>query len=305
MLREQGWTMAKSKTCDMSWGVYRLIYAGFLTGRRINAVSEGAEMWFWRLYALADDFGNLPADLDLLKAKGAPMRRGVTPAKIKRWNDELAREWDEGTPGLISFYTVGREQYIHITEFAERQPAGRNGRRIHRVPIPPGESGGIRGNPGAVGAPHSDSHTHSDTDSHSDAQDQSSPTTPEDISSSVLPGRGTGGDQSAGGVDWAGVFGVRDALVGLRIWPAVIDDVMAWEPAATLETVRRVWEWVCSDKGVRDRQAVFVYRMYREENGGPGLEHLPAARGEFSEAIRARIVGRLRALGGAQTGAAR
>jgi hypothetical protein len=32
---------------DMTKGMYRRIYSGFLNGKRINAVSEGAENWFW------------------------------------------------------------------------------------------------------------------------------------------------------------------------------------------------------------------------------------------------------------------
>ncbi len=101
-----------------------------------------------------------------------------------------------------------------------------------------------------------------------------------------------------GEVDWAGQEFPRDALVALHIWPIVIDDVVSWEIPTTVAHIRKIWEWVCSDRGVRDPRAVFVHRLYLPENNGPGLENLPrdAANTDW-ERRRAKIVGRLRALG--------
>lgn len=76
-----------------------------------------------------------------------------------------------------------------------------------------------------------------------------------------------------GDLGWAGVKTIRDALVDLGVWPVVVQDVLDWEVPTDLETIRRVAEWVASDKGVRDPVAVFVHRLYRDY--GPGLDALP------------------------------
>jgi hypothetical protein len=44
-------------TVDLVRGVYCRIYASATKGRRINSVSIMAELLFWRLHLIADDFG--------------------------------------------------------------------------------------------------------------------------------------------------------------------------------------------------------------------------------------------------------
>lgn len=124
----------------MTRGVYRRVYSGFLRGRRINAVSWAAEAWFWRLHALADDYGNLHGSARSLAVEAAP-RREVSVKEAAALTDELV------TVGLLQRYTDQGDDYLHIVGFTTLQPAGRNGRRIKRVPHDPGESGGIQGNP--------------------------------------------------------------------------------------------------------------------------------------------------------------
>ena len=133
--------MADSETADSTNGLYRRIYAGFLVGTRINSVSWQAEAWFWRLQALADDFGNLPAQWRVLAVTAAP-KRFVSPEEAAILTAELL------TAGLIETYRHDGDPFIHITDFTRFQPAGRNGRRIRRVP---GESESVSGNPGESG----------------------------------------------------------------------------------------------------------------------------------------------------------
>jgi len=132
------------RVVDMTMGVYRRIYAGYISGRKINGVSVGAEAWFWRLNVVADDFGNYRADEDhLVYAVGG--RRVVTVAEVRGWMSELVRA------DLIFLYAIGTDKFFHINNFEIRQPAGKNGRRIRRYPeYVPGESGQIRPNPGVV-----------------------------------------------------------------------------------------------------------------------------------------------------------
>lgn len=127
---------------DMSRGVYRRLYSALLHGRRINAVSDTAELLFCRLLLLADDFGNLNGDPKLIKATGFP-RRSWSIRKIEDALGELFKSATSTSPSLITKYTVGGETYINITGFEEMQPKGRNGRRIRRCPaiqVNPGES---------------------------------------------------------------------------------------------------------------------------------------------------------------------
>lgn len=176
--------MPKDETLDLTKGIYRRIYAGFLMGRRINAVSMEAEAWFWRLHAIADDFGNLPGDPDVLRSLASP-RRNITVKQVVSWVSELENA------ALLRAYEFGSESYLHIDGFEFRQPGGRNGKRIKKVPPykggeeshsedgsswgNPGESGGIPGNPGAAGKSqqhnhhhhhHPDSHSHSHSHHH-------------------------------------------------------------------------------------------------------------------------------------------
>lgn len=101
-----------------------------------------------------------------------------------------------------------------------------------------------------------------------------------------------------GEVDWAGQQFVRDALIALRIWPVIVDDVVTWEPPATIEEVRRICEWVRSDKGARDPAALFVYRLYNERGI---LDSMPKGRaGTDWERVRSRVVARLKSMNAAR-----
>ena len=156
-------------TTNMTSGLYRRIYNGFLTGRRLNSVSMEAEAWFWRLQALADDFGNLQGDTEILRSVGAPLRK-ISPQMVSKWNAELQ------AARLIVPYQVAGETYLHLDGFEQRQPAGKNGKRIQRHPLVNwaelGESRLIQVNPGVPGessgvqeilASHTHTHTHTES----------------------------------------------------------------------------------------------------------------------------------------------
>lgn len=139
-----------SMTVDMKLGTYRRQYSGFINGKRINSVGWHAEAWFWRLHALADDFGNLRVDGEYLKCYAAP-RKPVSVAKAERLTLELIKA------NLIVVYEYEGERFGHVVDFEDLQPSPRNGRRIQRVAP-------YMGNPGASGGTtgsHSHSHSHS------------------------------------------------------------------------------------------------------------------------------------------------
>ena len=169
-----------SEVTDMTRGVYRFVYStSWIEGKRINAVSEGAELLFLRLNLIADDLGNCDGDPEKLRAKALPLRPRIKTATVAKWLDELATVVSPATGrALIQRYTSGGELYLHIDSFKEFQPTrrGRNGkvRVIKKVPEWPGESGdGVTGcvqvhpeNPESSKRPHTHSDSHSDSDTH-------------------------------------------------------------------------------------------------------------------------------------------
>ena len=139
-------------TFDMTQGIYRRIYPAFLDSKRINSVSWMAEAWFWRLWVLVDDFGNLKVVNWRHVATMASPIREVDGKQAETLTTELAKA------GLVTFYDVDSERYLNITGFSKVNPAGKNGKRFARFPakscesksdvVNPGESKGIQNNPG-------------------------------------------------------------------------------------------------------------------------------------------------------------
>ncbi len=144
------------KNLDMTKGVYRRLYAACCKGRRINSVSAIAELVFWRIHSIADDYGTFEAEPVFVKSQAFPLRKDVNERQIRSSLEELR------AANLIRLFECNSEKYGVVTDFLEMQPAGRNGKRIQRFPR---ESGGILGNPNVRrGEIVSDTDTDTDTD---------------------------------------------------------------------------------------------------------------------------------------------
>lgn len=113
---------------DIARGLWRKIYAGYLTGRRINSLTLEAEAWFWRIHSIADDFGNLQGDPLILRSLASP-RRDMTNEAVVSLTAQLV------AVKLVTRYEVDGEPYLHIDGFEQRQ-APANGRPKHRYPPP-------------------------------------------------------------------------------------------------------------------------------------------------------------------------
>lgn len=124
----------RASRADQRKGIYRLMHsAGLTRGRRINDLSfGGAEGWFWRVHAIADDHGRFEADPYLCRIAAAPLRSNLTDTQVQEWLEEM------GNVGLVGFWTADRDRYGVILDWNEHQPAGRNGRRVQKFPPPPG-----------------------------------------------------------------------------------------------------------------------------------------------------------------------
>lgn len=122
---------------DLTKGWYRRVYAGYLTGQRINRCSLEAEAMFFRLNMVADDYGNFQADGLVLRSLAFP-RRDVTLDQVKAWLGELV------DAALVTLYSAEGDQYGHLCDFEELQTTS-NGKLVRRFPPPP-QSGQM--NPG-------------------------------------------------------------------------------------------------------------------------------------------------------------
>jgi hypothetical protein len=162
-------------TLDMTQGIYRRIYPAFLDSKRINGVSWMAEAWFWRLWVLVDDFGNLKVVNWRHVATMASPIREVDGKQAEALTTELSKA------GLVTFYDVDGERYLNITGFAKVNPAGKNGKRFARFPAKAcdhkrdagnsGESKGIQNNPDSS----TPSYTDTDTETYTEAEAESAP----------------------------------------------------------------------------------------------------------------------------------
>lgn len=132
--------MAEPTHVDMTKGVYRRLYAGLLTSRKINSVSVEAEHWFVRLLLLVDDYGNIRGEWRWLAVNASPVRE-VSKEQAERLTLELVRA------GLLHLYECQGDQFVHMVGFVNYQPGGKNGKRVARWPVYPGESGCIQMNP--------------------------------------------------------------------------------------------------------------------------------------------------------------
>jgi hypothetical protein len=105
-------------------GNYRMIYSSYLLGQRINSVSPEAEAWFWRINVTCDDWGNRIAEPSLMRDVCG--RRDYTLKQI----DDLTRELEAA--GLIVFYAVAGDRYLHVVDYEDWQPPDKKGRRVSR-----------------------------------------------------------------------------------------------------------------------------------------------------------------------------
>lgn len=114
------------KDVDFQRGPWKRLWSNFIGGKRICAVSRDAEMYFWRIYSVVDDFGNMICEPILLHAATAGYRP-MTMDEVVEWVNELA------AVKLLSLYENDKgETFLHLHEYVAWQPAGPNGKRVRR-----------------------------------------------------------------------------------------------------------------------------------------------------------------------------
>lgn len=106
----------------------RILRDGILTSLRVDALSEGAELFYRRLMSVVDDYGRIEAHPVLLVSKCYPFRASkITPTHITKWLTEccgstpMAGSDGKQLPPLITAYTVNGAQYLQINNFGQRE----------------------------------------------------------------------------------------------------------------------------------------------------------------------------------------
>jgi hypothetical protein len=97
----------------------RLLREGICTSDPINELTPEAEVMFYRLLVVADDYGYMDARPAILKAQCFPLKDVATPTKIEQWLNALARV------GLIVRYESEGKPYLAIGKWEQRQRSRR------------------------------------------------------------------------------------------------------------------------------------------------------------------------------------
>lgn len=108
----------------------RIIRPGINRSRRVNSLDWAAEVFYRRLFAVADDYGVFELDFDLIVSDLYPLKRDrVSAADVAKW-------WDAcSNAGLVSQYEVQGGVYGVVLNFQQQT----SGKRKH--PDPPEKSG--------------------------------------------------------------------------------------------------------------------------------------------------------------------
>lgn len=107
----------------------RMIDRVVILSKKINAVSEGAENLYYRIYVSTDDFGLFHADPKILKGQIYTLR-SISVATIEKRLNELIEI------GLIKIYKNNNERYLEIVGFEKHQTFRKDYVRKHEYPEP-------------------------------------------------------------------------------------------------------------------------------------------------------------------------
>jgi hypothetical protein len=93
----------------------RIVRASILTSESVAKLSFGAEVFYRRLFSLADDYGRFDGRESILRAALYPLQLSqVTENKITGWIGETVNH------GLSRCYTVDGKKYLEIQKFNQR-----------------------------------------------------------------------------------------------------------------------------------------------------------------------------------------
>lgn len=96
----------------------RILREGILTSERVNNLSMMGELFYRRLFSVADDFGRYTANTKLLRTLVWTFRvDDVTERQISGWLKECAKV------KLVILYTVDDKKFLELRDFNQRTRA--------------------------------------------------------------------------------------------------------------------------------------------------------------------------------------
>jgi len=101
-----------------------------ILSRKINAISEGAENLYYRVYVNTDDFGLFHADPEILKGQIYTLRKNISIETIEDRLKELSEI------ELIKLYKHNGETYLEVVDFEDHQTFRKDYVRKYDYPKP-------------------------------------------------------------------------------------------------------------------------------------------------------------------------
>jgi len=94
----------------------RILREGILTSRRVDRLSERAELFYRRLMSRLDDYGRCEADVEL-------MRTGCYPLRVDRVKGKHIEEWLQECQkvGLVVIYVAAGKRYLQYLEWRQQE----------------------------------------------------------------------------------------------------------------------------------------------------------------------------------------
>jgi len=115
----------------------RILRVGILTSERVNCLSWPAEVFYRRLFSVADDFGRYDGRNAILRAMLYPLQLDrVSERDVGKWKTESSEA------GLVTLYAVKDRPYLQIEKFDQRL-------RAKTSKWPPPTTADVRGHPQA------------------------------------------------------------------------------------------------------------------------------------------------------------
>lgn len=109
----------------------RILRDGIISSLRFSVMSQGAQLFYYKLISVVDDYGRYDGYPEVLRARCYAFELDhVTVADVSRWLEECGQKpANVRQLPLITAYTVDGKKYLQINNFGQRE-------RTERFPSP-------------------------------------------------------------------------------------------------------------------------------------------------------------------------
>lgn len=118
----------------------RILRDGVVKSKRFNRMSPGAQLFWYKLVSVVDDYGRFEADTLILRAAVFPLQIDIIKCtEVAGWLNECQEVYSgiEDDWALLSVYEVKGSKYLQINEFRQRERKEKDGSlKASRYPDP-------------------------------------------------------------------------------------------------------------------------------------------------------------------------